>query len=100
LKDIERSKERHILHYTATGTGVPDFSGLPVWSAVEAWSFSTVQVHRARCARCAGGRRRDQPRCCESRVRLPRAGARLRPQPLCAPQSDVASLRHRRWPDA
>ncbi|ASQ89316.1 Abi family protein [Mycobacterium intracellulare] len=42
LKDIERSKERHILRYTATSSGASNFSGLPVWSAVEAWSFGTL----------------------------------------------------------
>lgn len=41
LKDVERSKERHILRYT-TGGGTSDFAGLPVWSAVEAFSFGTL----------------------------------------------------------
>ncbi len=40
LKDIVRSKERHILHYKLGGS--PDFSSLPVWSAVEAWSFGSL----------------------------------------------------------
>lgn len=42
LKDIERSRERHILRYTATDSGVPKYRDLPVWSAVEAWSFGTL----------------------------------------------------------
>lgn len=42
LKDIERSRERHILRYTAAEGGTPDFTGLPVWSAVEAFSFGTL----------------------------------------------------------
>jgi abortive infection bacteriophage resistance protein len=42
LRDIERSKERHILRYRGTGGGSSDFSGLPIWSAVEAWSFGTL----------------------------------------------------------
>ncbi|MFI6868425.1 Abi family protein [Nocardia sp. NPDC050406] len=42
LRDIERSKERHILRFKTTDTGAPDFSELPVWSAVEAWSFGTL----------------------------------------------------------
>jgi abortive infection bacteriophage resistance protein len=42
LCDIERSKERHILRYITTDRGSPNFSGLPVWSAVEAWSFGTL----------------------------------------------------------
>ena len=42
LKDIERSRERHILRYTSTGAGRPDFTTLPVWSAVEAFSFGTL----------------------------------------------------------
>lgn len=40
LRDIERSRERHILHFQAAGT--PDFRDLPVWSAVEAYSFGTL----------------------------------------------------------
>lgn len=42
LRDIERSKERHILRYRVAEGGTPDFSKLPVWSAVEAWSFGTL----------------------------------------------------------
>lgn len=42
LKDIERSRERHILRYTTAGGGTPDFTALPVWSAVEALSFGTL----------------------------------------------------------
>ena len=42
LRDIERSKERHILHFK-NGDGSPsDFGQLPIWSAVEAWSFGTL----------------------------------------------------------
>jgi abortive infection bacteriophage resistance protein len=36
------SKERHILRYTTSDESSPNFSGLPVWSAVEAWSFGTL----------------------------------------------------------
>jgi abortive infection bacteriophage resistance protein len=55
LKDIERSRERHILRYTATG-GSPDFTGLPVWSAVEAWSFGTLSkcIERGAQGKLAG----------------------------------------------
>lgn len=42
LRDIERSKERHILRYRSTVVGPSGFSDLPVWSAVEAWSFGTL----------------------------------------------------------
>lgn len=42
LRDIERSRERHILRYAAPGDLTPDFSELPIWSAVEAWSFGTL----------------------------------------------------------
>ena len=42
LRDIERSKERHILRYMPSGGGAPDFSELPIWSAVQAWSFGTL----------------------------------------------------------
>ncbi|MDJ0355657.1 Abi family protein [Paenarthrobacter sp. PH39-S1] len=39
LRDIGRSKDRHILRYRTTSGGTQDFGELPVWSAVEAWSF-------------------------------------------------------------
>jgi len=42
LKDIERSRERHILRYTTASGGTPDYTSLPVWSAVEAFSFGTL----------------------------------------------------------
>lgn len=42
MRDIERSKERHILRFRATIAGAPDFGDLPIWSAVEAWSFGTL----------------------------------------------------------
>lgn len=42
LRDIERSKERHILRYMSAANSASDFSELPVWSAVEAWSFGTL----------------------------------------------------------
>lgn len=42
LRDIERSKDRHILRYRDTGGDRADYSKLPVWSAVEAWSFGTL----------------------------------------------------------
>lgn len=42
LRDIERSKDRHILRYKTEHGDRADYSGLPVWSAVEAWSFGTL----------------------------------------------------------
>jgi abortive infection bacteriophage resistance protein len=42
LRDIERSKDRHILRYRGTEGDRADYSKLPVWSAVEAWSFGTL----------------------------------------------------------
>ncbi|MDO5644326.1 MAG: Abi family protein [Dermabacter sp.] len=42
LRDIDRSKDRHILHYREAGVARADYSKLPVWSAVEAWSFGTL----------------------------------------------------------
>lgn len=39
LRDIDRSKDHHILRYRGVGV---DYSKLPVWSAVEAWSFGTL----------------------------------------------------------
>ena len=44
LKDIERSRERHILRYTTASGGTPDYTSLPVWSAVEAFSFGTLSI--------------------------------------------------------
>ncbi|MBE5451271.1 Abi family protein [Mycobacteroides abscessus] len=51
LRDIERSKERHILRYKSTDTGGMNFAELPVWSAVEAWSFGTLSKCIERGAR-------------------------------------------------
>nr|WP_227993201.1 Abi family protein [Pseudactinotalea sp. HY160] len=42
LRDIDRSKDRHILRYRGSGPDHADYSRLPVWSAVEAWSFGTL----------------------------------------------------------
>lgn len=42
LRDIGRSKDRHILRYKEDGVDPIDYSELPVWSAVEAWSFGTL----------------------------------------------------------
>lgn len=42
LRDIDRSKDRHILHYRESGINRADYSKLPVWSAVEALSFGTL----------------------------------------------------------
>lgn len=42
LRDIDRSKDRHILRYRGVGIDQADYSKLPVWSAVEAWSFGTL----------------------------------------------------------
>lgn len=52
LRDLERSKERHILRYKNSNGSAPDYSDLPVWSAVEAWSFGTLSkcIERGRRA--------------------------------------------------
>lgn len=42
LRDIERSRDRHILRYKGAEGSRTNFSELPVWSAVEAWSFETL----------------------------------------------------------
>ncbi|MFJ2833156.1 Abi family protein [Streptomyces sp. NPDC087263] len=42
LRDIDRSKDRHILRYRADHGKPVGYSELPVWSAVEAWSFGTL----------------------------------------------------------
>lgn len=42
LRDLERSREDHILRFRAAGSGGADFGELPIWSAVEAWSFGTL----------------------------------------------------------
>ncbi|MBE5488569.1 hypothetical protein E3G71_001070 [Mycobacteroides abscessus] len=51
LRDIERSKEHHILRYVTTDNGVVNFAELPVWSAVESWSFGTLSKCIERGAR-------------------------------------------------
>ncbi|QIX25181.1 Abi family protein [Nocardioides sp. JQ2195] len=42
LRDLKRSKERHILRYRTDVDNSSSFAELPVWSAVEAWSFGTL----------------------------------------------------------
>lgn len=42
LREIDRSKDRHILRYRVNDDKTIDYSQLPVWSAVEAWSFGTL----------------------------------------------------------
>ncbi|WP_029088493.1 Abi family protein [Brevibacterium album] len=42
LRDIDRSQERHILRYRTPRDDTPRYAELPVWSAVEAWSFGTL----------------------------------------------------------
>lgn len=42
LRDIERSKERHIFRFQSATDDTAMFRNLPVWSAVEAWSFGTL----------------------------------------------------------
>ncbi|MBF4625267.1 Abi family protein [Clavibacter sp. VKM Ac-2872] len=42
LRDIDRSKDRHILRYRGQAGEDADYRRLPVWSAVEAWSFGTL----------------------------------------------------------
>jgi len=44
LRDIERSRERHILRFTSVSdtVGTSRFEELPIWSAVDAWSFGTL----------------------------------------------------------
>ncbi|MDP9903258.1 Abi family protein [Arthrobacter bambusae] len=54
-RDIERSRERHILRFKTTDNGSPDFSGLPIWSAVDSWSFGTLSKCIERGARGALG---------------------------------------------
>jgi abortive infection bacteriophage resistance protein len=42
LRDIDRSKDRHILRYRGEAGESSGYRRLPVWSAVEAWSFGTL----------------------------------------------------------
>jgi len=42
LRDVGRSKERHILHFKSGTGNDAHFADLPVWSAVEAFSFGTL----------------------------------------------------------
>ena len=51
LSDLHRSKERHILRFRSPDRPPWDFSDLPVWSAVEAWSFGTLSKCIERGAR-------------------------------------------------
>ncbi|WP_392544215.1 Abi family protein [Oryzobacter telluris] len=51
LRDLERSKERHILRFSSRPQGPATFERLPVWSAVEAWSFGTLSKCIERGAR-------------------------------------------------
>ncbi|MGO4604665.1 Abi family protein [Terrabacter sp. 2YAF2] len=55
LRDIERSKERHILRFRTTDSGSVDFRDLPVWSGIEAWSFGTLSKCIERGAKGALG---------------------------------------------
>ena len=44
-EDIGRSKERFIQHFcssNASSHGARDYSGVPIWAAVETWSFGTL----------------------------------------------------------
>lgn len=42
-RDIDRSRDRHILKYVEQGAGQEDgLQSLPIWSAVEAFSFGTL----------------------------------------------------------
>lgn len=42
IRDIARSKERHILRFRADDAADTRFDELPIWSAVDAWSFGTL----------------------------------------------------------
>jgi hypothetical protein len=42
IRDIARSKERHILRFRVGDAADTRFDELPVWSAVDAWSFGTL----------------------------------------------------------
>lgn len=100
LKDIERSSERHILRYTAGDRGVPTFTDLPVWSAVEAFSFGTLSkcIERGGQGTLADAVATSRRR--QGRFPVPSSSAGVPPQPLRAPQPVVEPLRHRRRPDA
>lgn len=55
LRDIERCRDRHILHYRTEDGQAKDFGRLPIWSAVEAWSFGTLSrcIERGACGELA-----------------------------------------------
>lgn len=42
IRDIARSKERHIVRFREGNSADTQFDELPIWSAVEAWSFGTL----------------------------------------------------------
>jgi abortive infection bacteriophage resistance protein len=43
-RDIERSRDRHILHYRADDATGHRYGALPIWSPVEAWSVGTLSL--------------------------------------------------------
>lgn len=51
LRDIQRSKDRHILRYQSRDNDRIEYGLLPIWSAVEAWSFGTLSKVIERGAR-------------------------------------------------
>jgi abortive infection bacteriophage resistance protein len=51
VRDILRSRDRHILRYRDQDGDRVDLQRLPVWSAVEAWSFGTLSKAIERGAR-------------------------------------------------
>ncbi|WP_235510761.1 Abi family protein [Curtobacterium sp. Leaf261] len=42
VRDVLRSRDRHILRHRDLDAGAAGLARLPVWSAVEAWSFGTL----------------------------------------------------------
>lgn len=76
LRDIERSKDRHILRYRGAEGDRADYSELPVWSAVEAWSFGTLSKA---IERGAGGKLADAV---ATSVRVAKAGFAYRVRSL------------------
>ncbi|QTI89247.1 Abi family protein [Streptomyces sp. AgN23] len=75
-RDIDRSKDRHILRYRDTEGDRVDYSKLPVWSAVEAWSFGTLSKA---IERGAGGALADAV---ATSVGVAKAGFAYRVRPL------------------
>ena len=69
IEDIGRSKERFIQHFcspSASSVGKKDYSRVPIWAAVETWSFGTLSKCIERGGKDADGHARLESQVAES----------------------------------